>query len=221
MLDTSAVLFSWPLSLGCCNVELEGVAGEREGDAPVWSLMLVGSVWSDCILTCGPSFKSTSGSRSLMICSNQFILALAAFPKLPSHVSTATQRAQELSFTQRSRGSLSRDENVGILTVDIETDLVGLCAVGARRDASIALPISGVSGPEPEVREGGIISPALILRVRHRWHARRTFLDALILPSINNVTVAFARGVVVCGINGIQRRHVRGNAWQHEGWVWG
>lgn len=35
MLDTSAVLFSWPLSLGCCNVELEGVAGEREGDTPV------------------------------------------------------------------------------------------------------------------------------------------------------------------------------------------
>lgn len=156
-----------------------------------------------------------------MICSSHCILALAAFPKLPCHVSRAIQRAQEFSSTQRSPGSLSRDENVGILTVDIETDLVGLCAVGARRDASIALPISGVSGPEPDVREGGILSPALILRVRHRWHARRTFLDELLLPSINNGTVTFARGVVVCGMNGIQRRHVKGNAWQQEGWVWG
>lgn len=92
--------------------------------------------------------------------------------------------------------SLPRDQDVGILPVDIETDLVGLGAIRARWDASIALPISGVSGRELEVREGGNLSPALILRVRQRWHARRTFLDALLRPSINNGTVAFARGVV-------------------------
>lgn len=159
--------------------------------------MLVGSAWSDRILTCGPSFKSTSGRRSLMICSSHCILALAAFPKLPCQVSRAKSDSSGVAIHATKPGSLSRDENVGILTVDIETDLVGLCAVGTRRDASIALPISDVSGPEPEVREGRILSPALILRVRHRWHARRTFLDVLLLPSINNGSVAFARGIVV------------------------
>lgn len=93
--------------------------------------------------------------------------------------------------------SLPGDQDVGILAVDIETDLIGLGAIRARWDASIALPISGVSGPELEGRGGEIASPALILRVRHRWHARRTFLDALLRPSINNGTVAFARGVVI------------------------
>lgn len=53
--------------------------------------------------------------------------------------------------------SLSGDKNVGILTVDIETDLFSLCAVGAGRHASIALPclLSAARGLKLETREGG------------------------------------------------------------------
>lgn len=129
MLDTSAVRFSRPLSLGCCKLELEVVAGDREGYAPVWSLIWVGNVWSDLILTCGPSFRSTSGSRSLIICSSHCILALAAFPKLTSHVSTKVHTVHGVYIPVTKLGSLPRDNNIGILSVNVETDLVGLCAV--------------------------------------------------------------------------------------------